>query len=152
QEALRVLPGADVARGAGRGDRVGLAPLLLAPLDRAPDVRLARGDMVEPAPERGLLPGASPLPRAGMGPRRGPCALERRQRLVAPRLEDEHLRGRPALILLRRRIHAVSARIDSEAVDPRLDRDVHELSDVPWVIHLEHRDESARARDIDAAE
>ena len=54
EETLCVRARAHVADGARGGDGVGRAPLLLAAIDRPPARGLARGSLVESAPERGL--------------------------------------------------------------------------------------------------
>ena len=43
-------------------------------------------------------------------------------------------------------------RIDGEAMNSRLDREVLELADVRAVVHLKHRDRATRACDVDAPE
>src|SRR5207249_11529909 len=71
--------------------------------------------------------------------------------LIRHGLEDEHFRRRPTLFLFRWRVHSMRPSVDSKAVNLRLDGDILELSEVRRIVHLEHRDEPARAGDVDPA-
>src|SRR2546421_5019583 len=71
--------------------------------------------------------------------------------LIRHGLEDEHLRCGPTFFLFRGCVHAVRPWVDGEAVNLRLDGDVLQLSEVRRVVHLEYRDDPARAGDVDPA-
>src|SRR5262249_46957245 len=78
-------------------------------------------------------------------------AISAATHLIGHSLEHEHLRRGAPFLLLRGRIYSMRFRIDSKAVDLRLDRNILELPEVRWIVHLERRDGAARARDIDPA-
>src|SRR5216684_4661857 len=69
--------------------------------------------------------------------------------LIGHRLEDKHLRCGPALFLFRRRVQAVGPRVDREAVNLRLHREVLQLSDTGRAVHLKHGECTTRAGHID---
>ena len=68
------------------------------------------------------------------------------------RLVNHHPRNRPAILLLLRRVNAMSRRIDRKAVHHRLDREVFELPEVVRVVLLIHANHPAGTSRIDAAE
>src|SRR2546426_6865842 len=72
--------------------------------------------------------------------------------LIRHGLEDEHFRCGPTLFLLRWCVDLVRPSVHGEAVNLRLDRDILELSEVRGIVHLEYRDDSACARNVDPAE